>query len=85
MRVFRLARIVFTVFRFGLDEIVLSSLRSPWLQRLLRVADVRLQTGGGADAPEATFKVLSVAWQYSWITGASPPPKARTSSSPRQE
>ena len=31
------------------------------------------------------FKVLSVAWQYSWITGASPPPKARTSSSPRQE
>jgi hypothetical protein len=34
------------------------------------------------------FKVLSVAWQYSWITGASMPPrKARTSdpSSSRQE
>jgi len=37
MRLFRLLRIVFTVFRFGLDEIVLSSLKSPWLQRLLRV------------------------------------------------
>ncbi|MCU0764493.1 MAG: AarF/UbiB family protein, partial [Burkholderiaceae bacterium] len=37
MRAFRLARIVFTVFRFGLDEIVLASLKSPWLQRLVRV------------------------------------------------
>ena len=37
MRLFRLARIVFTVFRFGLDEIVLSSLKSPGLQRLVRV------------------------------------------------
>ena len=37
MRVFRLARIVFTAFRFGLDEIVLSNLKSPWLQRLVRV------------------------------------------------
>jgi len=37
MRVFRLVRIVFTAFRFGLDEIALSSLKSPWLQRLVRV------------------------------------------------
>jgi len=37
MRVFRLLRIVFTVFRFGLDEMVLSNLRSPLLQRVVRV------------------------------------------------
>jgi ubiquinone biosynthesis protein len=37
MRVFRLVRIVFTVFRFGLDEIVLSSLKSPLLRKLVRV------------------------------------------------
>jgi ubiquinone biosynthesis protein len=36
-RLLRLLRIVLTVFRFGLDEIVLSSLRSPALQRLVRV------------------------------------------------
>jgi ubiquinone biosynthesis protein len=40
MRLFRLARIVLTVHRFGLDEIALSSLRSPWLQRLVRLLTV---------------------------------------------
>ncbi len=37
MRAFRLVRIVFTSFRFGLDEIVLSSLKSPLLRRVVRI------------------------------------------------
>jgi len=37
MRLFRLVRIVFTAFRFGLDEIILSSLKSPLLQKALIV------------------------------------------------
>jgi ubiquinone biosynthesis protein len=36
LRVFRLLRISWTAFRFGLDEIFLSSLKSPALQKLLR-------------------------------------------------
>ena len=37
MRVFRLLRILFAVFRFGLDEIALSNLKSPALRRLVRI------------------------------------------------
>ena len=37
MRVLRLVRIVFTAFRFGLDEIALSSLKSPLLRKLVIV------------------------------------------------
>ncbi len=37
MRIFRLLRILWAVFRFGLDEIVLSSLKSPSLQYLVRI------------------------------------------------
>jgi ubiquinone biosynthesis protein len=35
MKFFRLLRILFVVYRFGLDEIAFSSLRSPWVQRLV--------------------------------------------------
>ncbi len=37
MKLLRLARILFVVHRFGLDEIALSSLRSAWVQRLVRI------------------------------------------------
>ncbi len=37
MRAFRLVRIVFTSFRFGLDEIALSNLKSPLLRRVVRI------------------------------------------------
>ncbi len=40
MRIFRLLRILFTVFRFGLDEIVLSNLKSPMLQRMVRISTI---------------------------------------------
>jgi ubiquinone biosynthesis protein len=40
MRVFRLARILLAVHRFGLDEIALSSLKSPFLQRVVRLITV---------------------------------------------
>src|SRR5258706_12312700 len=49
MRVFRLLRILLTVFHFGLDEIVLSSLRSPALARFVRV----LTFGRHLSAPRA--------------------------------
>jgi ubiquinone biosynthesis protein len=35
MRLLRLARILYVAHRFGLDEIALGSLRSPWLQRVV--------------------------------------------------
>jgi ubiquinone biosynthesis protein len=37
MKFFRLLRILLVVYRFGLDEIAFSSLRSPWVQRLVKV------------------------------------------------
>lgn len=40
LRIFRLARIVLTVYRFGLDEIVAASVKSAWLVRLLRAVPV---------------------------------------------
>ncbi len=40
LRLLRLARIFFTIFRFGLDEIAFGGLKSPWLQRALRVFTV---------------------------------------------
>ena len=40
MRLLRLIRILITVFRFGLDEIALSNLRSPALQRLVRMTSM---------------------------------------------
>ncbi|MEO8280531.1 MAG: ubiquinone biosynthesis regulatory protein kinase UbiB [Ideonella sp.] len=43
----RLIFIVFTVFRFGLDELALSSIRKPWMRGLLRVITV----GRRLDAP----------------------------------
>jgi ubiquinone biosynthesis protein len=49
MRLLRLARILVTVFRFGLDEVALSNLKSPWLQRFLRVATL----GRNLSAPRA--------------------------------
>jgi len=49
MRLLRFARILVAVFRFGLDEVALSSLKSPWLQRV-----VRLVAGGrNLSAPRA--------------------------------
>src|SRR5919109_4270859 len=45
----RLARIGLTVYRFGLDEVALGSLKSRWLQRLLRV----LALGRNLSAPRA--------------------------------
>src|SRR5262252_9753637 len=49
MRLLRLARIFVTVYRFGLDEVAFSNLKSPWLQRLLRVATL----GRNLSAPRA--------------------------------
>jgi ubiquinone biosynthesis protein len=49
MRLLRLARILVTVYRFGLDEVAFSNLKSPWLQRLLRVATL----GRNLSAPRA--------------------------------
>jgi ubiquinone biosynthesis protein len=40
LRLLRLARIVLTVYRFGLDEIVAASLKSAWLVRLVRAVPV---------------------------------------------
>lgn len=40
LRLLRLARIFVAIYRFGLDEVVFSGLKSPWLQRLLRVLAV---------------------------------------------
>jgi len=40
MRIFRLLRILWVSFRFGLDEIVLSNLKSPALRRLVRFVSV---------------------------------------------
>jgi ubiquinone biosynthesis protein len=40
LRLLRLARIVLTVYRFGLDEIVAASLKSVWLVRLVRAVPV---------------------------------------------
>jgi ubiquinone biosynthesis protein len=40
MRIFRLLRILWVAFRFGLDEIVLSNLKSPALRRLVRIASI---------------------------------------------
>ena len=49
MRSLRLARIMITAYRFGLDEVALSNLKSPWLQRFLRLATV----GRNLSAPRA--------------------------------
>jgi ubiquinone biosynthesis protein len=49
MRLLRLIRILITVFRFGLDEIALSNLRSPALQRLVRL----ISTGRDLSEPRA--------------------------------
>ena len=49
MRLLRLARILVAVYRFGLDEIALSSLKSQWLQRFLRV----VSPGRNLSAPRA--------------------------------
>ena len=49
MRSLRLARILVSVYRFGLDEVALSNLKSPWLQRLLRFATF----GRNLSAPRA--------------------------------
>jgi ubiquinone biosynthesis protein len=40
MRLLRLARILITVYRFGLDEVAFSNLKSPWLRRFLRLATI---------------------------------------------
>jgi ubiquinone biosynthesis protein len=40
MKLFRLLRILFVVHRFGLDEIAFSSLRSPWMQRLVKIGTI---------------------------------------------
>ena len=40
MRLLRLLRILITAFRFGLDEIALSNLRSPALQRFVRMTSM---------------------------------------------
>jgi ubiquinone biosynthesis protein len=48
-RVLRLARILVAVYRFGLDEVALSNLKSPWLQRFLRLATF----GRNLSAPRA--------------------------------
>jgi ubiquinone biosynthesis protein len=40
MRLFRGVFIVWTVLRFGLDELVLSSFQKPWIRRLTRVVSV---------------------------------------------
>jgi ubiquinone biosynthesis protein len=40
MKFFRLLRILFVVHRFGLDEIAFSSLRSPWVQRLVKFGTI---------------------------------------------
>ena len=40
MKFFRLLRILLVVHRFGLDEIAFSSLRSPWVQRLVRIGTI---------------------------------------------
>ena len=40
MRLFRGVFIVWTVFRFGLDELVLSSFSKPWIRRLTRLVSV---------------------------------------------
>ncbi len=37
MRLFRLLRILLVLHRHGLDEIVFSSLRSPWVQRMVKI------------------------------------------------
>jgi len=49
LRSLRLARILVTALRFGLDEVAFSSLKSPWLQRVLRLATV----GRNLSAPRA--------------------------------
>ncbi|HUL67930.1 MAG TPA: ubiquinone biosynthesis regulatory protein kinase UbiB [Burkholderiaceae bacterium] len=48
-RLLRLARILVSVYRFGLDEIAFSNLKSPSLQRLLRIATI----GRNLSAPRA--------------------------------
>ena len=40
MRLLRLLRILVIVYRFGLDEIAFSSLKSRWVRRLVRVGTV---------------------------------------------
>lgn len=49
MRLLRLLKIVSTVFRFGLDEIAFTGLKSPWLKRLVRLFTL----GRQLDAPRA--------------------------------
>ena len=49
LRSLRLARILVTALRFGLDEVAFSSLKSPWLQRFLRFATI----GRNLSAPRA--------------------------------
>ena len=49
MRSLRLARIFVTVYRFGLDEVAISSLKSPWLQHFLRLVTL----GRNLSAPRA--------------------------------
>ena len=40
MKLFRVLRILFVAHRFGLDEIAFSSLRSPWVQRMVRIGTI---------------------------------------------
>jgi ubiquinone biosynthesis protein len=49
MRLLRLARILITAYRFGLDDVAFSHLKSPWLQRVLRLASF----GRNLSAPRA--------------------------------
>jgi ubiquinone biosynthesis protein len=49
MRLLRFGRILVAVYRFGLDEVAFSSLKSPWLQRFLRLATF----GRNLSAPRA--------------------------------
>jgi ubiquinone biosynthesis protein len=47
MKFFRLLRILLVIYRFGLDEIAFSSLKSPWMKRLVRIGTF----GRSLDAP----------------------------------
>jgi ubiquinone biosynthesis protein len=49
LRSLRLVRILVTAYRFGLDEVAFSNLKSPWLQRVLRLATF----GRNLSAPRA--------------------------------